>query len=254
MATIKDLPELKQEVFDYVRFSLGDQMVDVELDPQHYEVALKKALSRYRQRAENSVEESYIFLDTVDGQSEYTLPDEVIDVRQIFRRSLGSTLGSTGADFEPFESAYLNYYMLDAGRQGGLLNYELYSGYRELSMRMFGGFLNFTWNKVTKKLTILKKVDGDDETLLLWAYNYRPDANLLSDPQVSPWLYDFTLARCKYMLGEARSKFSNIAGPQGGTTLNGADLKAEAQQEIEKLEEELTNYIDGSMPLTWVIG
>ena len=41
----------KQEVFDYVNAFLGGGMVDVELDPIHYESALTKALSKYRQRA-----------------------------------------------------------------------------------------------------------------------------------------------------------------------------------------------------------
>ena len=47
----------KQEIFDYVHAMLGGGMVDVELDPIHYETALKKALTRFRQRSDNSVEE-----------------------------------------------------------------------------------------------------------------------------------------------------------------------------------------------------
>ena len=56
------------------------------------------------------------------------------------------------------------------------------------------------------------------------------------------------------MLGEAREKFAQIAGPQGGTQLNGAALKTEAKAEMEALEEELKRFIDGSQPYTWVIG
>ncbi len=55
-------------------------------------------------------------------------------------------------------------------------------------------------------------------------------------------------------MGEAREKFASIAGPQGGTQLNGATLKGEAQAEMEKLEQELKDYVDGSFPMTWVIG
>ena len=35
----------KQEIYDYVYALLGGGMVDVELDPVHYETALNKALS-----------------------------------------------------------------------------------------------------------------------------------------------------------------------------------------------------------------
>ncbi len=77
---------------------------------------------------------------------------------------------------------------------------------------------------------------------------------LLSDPQVYPWLQEYALAFAKSILGQARGKFATIAGPQGGSQLNGAALLAEAQAEMEKLEEDLKNYVDGSEPLTWVIG
>ena len=52
----------KQEIFDYVYTLLGGGMIDVELDPIHYETALDKALTKFRQRSDNSVEESYFFM------------------------------------------------------------------------------------------------------------------------------------------------------------------------------------------------
>jgi hypothetical protein len=62
------------------------------------------------------------------------------------------------------------------------------------------------------------------------------------------------VANCKMIIGEAREKFGTIAGPQGGGTLNGTAMKAEAQAQMDAKLLELTNYIDGSQPLTWVIG
>jgi len=56
------------------------------------------------------------------------------------------------------------------------------------------------------------------------------------------------------MLGEARSKFATIAGPQGGTSLNGDALKAEAQQEMEKLETELATQMAGGSGYYFLIG
>ena len=55
----------KQEIFDYVFNSLGGGMVDVELDPATNEILIKDALDRFRQRSNNSVEESYVFLPLV---------------------------------------------------------------------------------------------------------------------------------------------------------------------------------------------
>jgi hypothetical protein len=247
------LANMKKDVFDYVRAMLADGMVDVELDPFHYEQAIKQAFIRYRQRSSASVEESHAFLTLDTNKNEYYLPQEVISVRQIFKRTTGSS-SSGGANFDPFSAGFLNMYLLSAGQLGGLLNFELYSQYQNLTAMMFGGFLNYTYNQVTKKLTIVRNVQSDGEVVLLWVYNHKPDVAILNSIYSGPWIRDYTLAMCKMMLGEGRGKYSQIAGPQGGTSLNGAALKAEAATEMENLEKEIMNFVDGGQPLTFVRG
>ena len=253
---MSSLSTQKQEIFDYVYNMLGGGMVDVELDPSHYETALTKALTRYRQRSDYSVEESYMFMPLIRDQNEYFLPKEVIEVRQIFRRSIGSRSGNGGGGtlFEPFNLAYTNTYLLASSNMGGLATYDMFSQYQELVGRMFGSFIEFKWNTTSKKLTILQRPRADEEEVMLFCYNYRPDSELMSDYLTVQWIKDYTLAGCKYMLGEARSKFATIAGPQGGSTLNGDTLKAEAQAEMEKLEQEVSTAMAGGTGYGWLIG
>lgn len=248
------LESLRAEVVDYIRLRLGDGMVDVELDPEHYDNCIDKSVKRFRQRTANAYESSYVFLEIVEGQQEYTLPEEIEEVRQVFRRSVGSGGSDTGTSFEPFEAAFQNTYLLQSGRIGGMATYEMYYQYQELSARLFGGFVNFEFNPTTNVLTLLRKFTNSGEKMVLWTYNLRPESRLLQDRQAAPWINDYALALAKYTLGEARSKFSTIAGPQGGTSLNGESLKAEAQVEMDKLDEELRNYVDGSDPLSFIIG
>jgi hypothetical protein len=238
--------------------------------------------------------------------------------------------------------------MFVAGRVGGLSNYELFVQYQEQSMKMFGGYMNFQWNPVSKKITLIRKIPnaghtyirtssitasgqtvgstitivtedlwtlnvGDSlqiancpvagyngsysvqtvdpsnktitvtaasvlqattidsfdrrktevwssvtdvpaETVLLQTYNYKPDVMLLNDHMVFPWIQEYAYSFAKRILGEARSKFAQLAGPQGGTSLNGDALKNEAVAEMEQLENDLKNYTTGSDPLTWIIG
>jgi hypothetical protein len=249
------LPTQKQEIFDYVNAFLGGGMIDVELDPVHYETALTKALGRFRQRSDNSVEESYLFMPTVIDQNDYTLPEEVVEVRKLFRRSIGSRTGGGdgGSLFEPFNMAYTNTYLLSSSKLGGLATYDLFAQHQELVGRMFGSFIEFKWNTATKKLTLLQRPRAEEE-LLLYVYNYRPDSELLKDYLARQWIKDYTLAACKYMLGEARSKFATIAGPQGGSTLNGDALKAEAQAEMEKLDNEVSMAVPGGVGYGFLIG
>ena len=252
----------RKEITDYIRLRLADGIVDVELDKEHYELAISQALIKYRQRASNSQEESYAFLKLKPETQEYILPNEVMEVRAAYRRGIGSVTGTTASQFEPFSSGYLNTYMLVAGRVGGLLSYELFVDYQKLSMRMFGGYLNYTFNKTTKKLTLIRKIpfaganqqEREMEDVLLHIYNYKPDSMLLNDYQAFPWIQEYAYSFAKRILGEAREKFASIAGPQGGTQLNGASLKSEAVTEMADLEQQLKDYVDGSHPLTWVIG
>ena len=245
----------RQEVVEYVQSMLGAGMIDVELDPIHYKTATDRALRKFRQRSSNAVEESYGFIMLQTDVNDYTLPPEVQSVRQLFRRSIGSRSGGGdgGTMFEPFNLAYSNTYLLSSSNMGGLATYYAFASYQKMVGKMFGSDINFTFNPTTKLLTLMQRPRGEEE-LLIWMYNERPDFNLLQDPFAGQWLRDYTLATCKIMLGEAREKFGTIASPQGGTQLNGSQLKSEGKAEIEMLELDLVNYKDGGKPLTFVIG
>jgi len=248
------LDPLKKQLIEYVQLQLADQIIDIELDPSHYEAAYQKTLGTYRQRAQNAYEESYSFMQLLDNVNEYFLPQEVIQVRQIFRRTIGIT-GSGGYSFDPFGAATLNVYLLNFNQaQGGLATYDFYQQYVELAARMFGGYINYTWNPVTKRLQLIRDPRGNGETVLLWTYNLRPEITLLSDFQISQWFRDYMVGAAKYIIGEAREKFQTIAGPQGGASLNGAAMKSEGQAMMDKGIEDLKLYVDGSQPLTFVIG
>ena len=253
-ATDKQINQAKQEIFDYVRTRLGDGMIEVELDPKHIENAFITAVDKFRQRSSNAVEESYGFLDLQEDQTEYTMPAEVISVKQIYRRTVGGASSSEGGStFDPFELAYTNIYLLQTGRIGGLATYDMFSGYQELVARMFGGFINFKYDQPTRRLQIFRR-QRSPETVLVEQYNFRPDFILLQDIYAKPWIREYTYAVAKFTLGEARSKFTTIAGRQGGGQLNGDALKAEATQEMQDLMTQIGNYAEGGTPLSFRIG
>jgi len=252
---MSNIDSAKQEVFDYCRTMLGDGMIDVELDPEHYETALQRSLGVFRQRSENSVEESYAFLTLEENRNEYILPKEIQTVRQIFRRSVGSRTGNGtgGTVFEPFNLAYTNTYLLSSTNMGGLATYEMFAQYQELVGKMFGSYINFTWSPQNNKLVITQRPRGEEQ-VLLWVYNEKPDFMIINDTYAGQWIKDYTLANCKIMLGQAREKYASIAGPQGGTALNGTSLKQEGFQDIERLTIELTTQVPGGSGYSWIIG
>jgi len=249
-----NLDELKESLFTNLRLRLGDGIIDIELDPQHYEAAFNYTIKLYRQRAQNATAESYTLMTVIQNIDTYTLPQEFINVRALFRRTVGLETGTGSTSFDPFSSAILNTYLLNYNYTGGMATYDFYAGYVELAARMFGGYVNYTFDPVTKVLRVVRDFKGTGERILVWADVQRPVEVLLQDPGAGVWIGDYVLAVLKGIIGEAREKFGTIAGPGGGTTLNGTAMKAESKALQEALLDDLRKYQDYSQPLTWIQG
>jgi len=243
----------REDLIREIQIRLADGIVDVELDREHYDVAIDKSLALYRQLSEGSVEESLLFVNTKEGVTEYTLPSEVQEVRRIYRRGIGTNSGG-GTNFDPFDVAFNNMYMLQAGQMGGLATFDAFAQYKETIGRIFGSEYNFTFNRNSKQLTILRNVNHAED-IAVGVNNFIPESVLIKDVYASDWLSNYALAQSKLMLGEARSKFTGgLPGPGGAIQLNGDALKNEALGELEQLISGIHNMEEGNSPLGFVIG
>lgn len=243
----------RQDLIKELKLRLGDQMVDVELDIDHYQVAINRALGKYRQLSSGSVEESVMFIQAQDGVTEYVLPKEVIEVRRLYRRGVGTNSGS-GSNFDPFDAAFNNMYLLNAGQIGGLTTFDAFAQYKETASRIFGGELDFIWYRNSHTLKIMRNVKAAED-IAVGVYNYTPEIVLLGDIYAGEWLGAYSLAMCKFMLGEARAKYqSGLPGAGGGIILNGEQLKAEATAEMEELKRAIHDMEEGNSPLGFTIG
>jgi hypothetical protein len=246
-------PEPRTEIINQVKLLLADQMIDLEADPEHYNLAIDMSIEKLRQASDGANEEANLFLTLQPDQTEYTLPDEVQNIRRLYRRGVGANT-TGGTNFDPFEAAFSNIYLLQAGRTGGLATWDLFAQYQESIGRVFGSEINFTWNPSTKKLKIIRRIRSEEDVSIL-AYIQKPEHVMIRDPYMRPWIRDYTKAQVKMMIGEARSKFTGgLPGPNGNVILNGADLKNEAAQELELLEQQLKDIVTGDSGYAFVIG
>jgi hypothetical protein len=239
---------------------LGGEDLNVHLNNAELDLCIDRALQKYRQRAQNATSVGYFFLQMEAGESSYILPKEIVSVDGAYRRGVGSvqsfvygSFGSGGPTLDPFDVAFTNIYLLQMNNPGGLTTYEIFSGYIGEVMRMFGGNLIYHFDRSTRRITIVRNIKGNEIVLLKCSF-YKFERQLLSDYDMRPWLQNYALAEAKMMLGTKYSKFASLPGPQGGITLNGDALKAEAKEEMEKLENDLDMYVDGSQPPFIVVG
>ncbi len=249
----------RAEMMEEIKRRLGSSMVDVELDPEDYDVAINIAVRYYRQRSTNAQIEAFAFLEIQQDVPTYSLPQEVQEVRAVYRNNLGAT-GMAGAAVDPFSLSFTNnIYMIQnpgnisTGGPGVLATYDLAMGFQKLTGKMFGRDVMFTWDGATKRITFHRRFMAKEE-IGLHVYVSRHEEALFVDHYARPWIEDMASAQAKAMLGQGRGKFSSLAGPQGGITLNGAELKQEAATEITALLEELKMGVEASMGYGFTIG
>lgn len=189
---MSDRNKIKNEVISQIKLLLGDGMIDIELDPEHYDLSIDIALSKIRQRSENSVEEDFYTLQLKEDVAEYTLPDEIVEVRQIWNRSFGHGI-SGGVDMDPFELAYANSYFFMNNHIGGIATYDFFAQYRESLNRVAATDIGFIFNPSTHKIKLMRRMRAD-ELVLLHVFLERSDDQLLTDRYLKSWVRDYAFA------------------------------------------------------------
>jgi len=243
----------RTELIKQIQLSLGEGMVDVELDLNHINLAITVGIEKLRQRSDGSMIEKDIFLHITRNVQEYTLPDEVQEVRRLYRRSVGPTTNG-GINFDPMAGMAYDALLLQPGQSGGLATWDMFNQYLETVERVFASQFNFVWDVDTHILRIIKRPIADEDVMVR-VYSRKSEDTIITDPYTRPWLRSYAIAQAMLYLGQARGKYpSGFPGPNGSVVFNGEQLIQQAQVEIEKLELELFNIITGSEGYSFIVG
>jgi hypothetical protein len=243
--------EVRKRMSNNIITRLGGNEMDIELDPFTVEKCIDLALAKLKQRSDSVLEESLVLLTLEKNQREYILPNEIVEVQQIYRKGYGRYTGSYGTgNMDPFAYAWTNMYMCGltgSSKVGGLTTFELNTNYLKTAGKMFGMYMNYTFNPNTHKLVLVENPRTDNEVILLHSYTERPDYMILQDRYSGLWVENWALAEAKEILGQLRERFgSGLPSPMSGsTTQNGAQLKQESKAEKELLEKELMHFTTG---------
>jgi hypothetical protein len=230
-------------------------MVDVELDREHYDMAIDNALSMYRRLSSGAVQKSYIHLEAQANTVKYTLPDEVMVVTRLWRKNAGMSGGLIDNGSIIFDPVYGVYPPGTGGAGGGILSQiNAIAMYQETAAFILCSEFDWLWDRVSKQLTILRRVSANEEVLCA-VENFIPEATLFRDVYSADWLANWTLAAAKVTLGTARAKYTTgLPGPGGAIQLDGEAMKQEGFDEMEKLKQGIFLYEEGSRPLDFIIG
>lgn len=228
---------------------LGWPQVCVELSEEQFNIAIDNSLDEFRRRADNAYSHRHIMFTLKQNQNTYYLndprvkTDKIVNVLKIHRVSqLGvNALGGSGNLYsQPFVQQFYN------GSQIDLVSLHLMAQLSESFEKIFAGNLSFTWDEASRQLTILRSISNKEERVVLEVVMERTEQELLVDRWAKQWLQGWAMAELKSMLGMVRSKYSTVAGPNGGLSLNGDALIADAESDFTDLLRQISDFEVGN--------
>lgn len=233
-----------------LKAQLGYPIQCVELNEEHFNIAIDNALDTYRQLAGGAYERRFIMYTLLPDQTTYYLnspvdyTDRIVNVMRIHRLNILGATALTGENNIYFQT-FLNQYYSSAHTD--ILSLHLMHSLSEEFHKIFAGEFTFTWKEARRELNVLRRI-SNAEKVVLECFLERTEQELLLDRWAKQWLQGWAMAECKEMLGLIRSKYtSGTPGPGGSITLNGDMLLSEARQDFTDLRQQMLDYEVGNL-------
>lgn len=247
MATITS----RQLFKEYILRRLGSPVIDINVDDEQVEDRIDDALLKFRDYHFDGMQHVYYpyQLTQTDINNQYvTLPEDFVGVTRIF------DINDSYSAMNLFNIRYqLHLNELFNISSVSVVPYVVAMRHIEFLEEVFVGKKPIRYNRNTDKLYIDMSW-GDDvvagQFIMIEGYReVSPEEN--PDVWSDPWLRKYTAALVKLQWGENLKKFEGMNLP-GGVTFNGQKIWDEANEEINKLDEDVISGY--SLPVTDMIG
>jgi hypothetical protein len=241
----------RQQFKEYILRRLGAPVIDINVDDEQVEDRIDDALLKFRDYHFDGMQHVYLpyQLNQTDINNQYiTLPEDFVGVTRVF------DINDSYSAMNLFNIRYqLHLNELFNISSVSVTPYVVAMRHIEFLEEVFVGKKPIRYNRNTDKLYIDMNWNDDvmaGQYIIIEGYR---EVNVEENPDVwnEPWLRKYTTALVKLQWGENLKKFEGMNLP-GGITFNGQKIWDEANEEINKLEDEV--IMDYSLPVTDMIG
>jgi hypothetical protein len=219
-------PNSRQTLIDYCLRSLGQPVIEINIDDDQVSDRVDEAIQFYREYHSDAIIRHYrkhqlTQQNITDGYID--IPDQLLFVSRIFPLA-NNTVSSSGMWSARYQMHLNDVY--DLQYAGALVNYEMTRQFLEMLDMQLNGVPPVRFNRHMNRLYVL--VD---------AYS-AIDPETYTDIYNDMFLKKYTTALIKRQWGINLKKFEGIQLP-GGVTMNGQQIYQEAIEEIKQLEDEM---------------
>jgi hypothetical protein len=244
-------PATREEFKQFCLRRLGAPVIEINVDDLQVEDCIEVALQTYYDYHFDGSEKVFLAHQVTeeDRQNKYIfIPEEVIGIVNIF--DIGTSFGTNNLFNLRYQIALNDLYSFTTGP---FAPYYMALQNVALAQELFIGKQALRYNRHINKLYIdmnwTEKVNIGEYIVV--------EGYAIVNPETYPdvwndrWLQKYTIAQIKRQWGNNLKKFEGIQMP-GNVTFNGQQIYNEAQEEIEKMDEELINSY--SLPVSDMVG
>lgn len=234
----------KDNLIHYIKQQLGEPIVDVDATIEQISQIIDDSVQKFTEYAYGTLEGTVLI--ELNGMGEYDLPDTITNVLKLSRGGR-TNITNFGANFgsgfvpniwsEQFFSGTLTGSIVPA-----IINISSNVAILE---KYFGDELSYNFNPNKKVIQLLENFSGP--VLLHYQYEYLADEanDYIYNHE---WIKAYTKAKTKETWGNNIGKYDQTL--VGGARMNYERLISEAENEIQKLEEELLDKWSDPCPIS----
>lgn len=230
----------RADVIAEVRADLGEPVVKVELTDGQLNIVMNKALRWFKAR--KGIIKVYL-LPLMSGVADYGYPSDAVSIVDVVLPLKSDLPDITNLDFFDIVPADILNATGPKGNSYGSLRFDT-SSYVQLLQGLEMRRHVFNAQRDWYDRPESRIIHTQPSTLTGTAYVFYK-SNTLDIPDLvgrdEDLIYRYCLSKAKMALGEMRSKYSSYPAAGGPISMNGAELKQEAKDELLILEEEISD-------------
>ena len=225
----------------YIKSQLGYPSIKIEVTDTQIQQIIRDAVQRFTEFSYGDLEDTLIL--QLHGKGEYAMPDTITNIIKLSKGGASNILNfnvNFGAGLVP--NIWSEQFFSGGGSITGNIidNLMSISANKSILEKYFGDDVNFIFNVHKKSLTVLDEYRG--AAVLHYQYEYLADEtnDFIFNHE---WIKGYCISKTKFLWGTVTGKYDQTL--IGGSRVNYADMKSEAQTELDKWDEQLlTKWTD----------
>lgn len=233
----------EEKLIKYIRSQLGEPIIKVEVTDEQISEIIKSVIQKYTEYAYGYLEQSVLI--QLHGAKEYPMPENITNIIAL-KTGMTSNLTDFSANFGQYvPNLWSDMYFTDSLTGDIIPNIIAISATTAILEKYFGTDVYFNFNANRKVLQVFDNYEGPAVLHYYYEYLANPEYDLIYNQE---WVKAYSKAKVKLLWGSIVGKYSQSL--VGGAQINYSDIKSDAQQELEELNQELLDKWSDPLPIS----